>query len=315
MQEFAKRTDFTLLVPTYNEELNVNRLYEATRPSLDRIQSTGFTVKWLFIDNSSSDNTYGLLKELHALDSRISAISWVRNYGIGISVYNGFLVSNSKCSMVFDCDLQDPPDLINSLFDEWRSGNQFVYGVRISRDESSRLRIMRKIFRFVAKILGGNGRGEVESGSWLLDEKIIEDLRLNPPNSEYLAGTLWNRAFKSSRVEYKRNQRILGNSKFNFRRYLSYAFDGIIGDNKILLRLTFYIATATWVICSTLMVLLLISKVSGLYEISAGITSTAVIVNLYGLAILFSLGLLNEFVRRIFFNSARIPTAVPYRFF
>ena len=315
MQELTNRTDFTLLVPTFNEEDNVLNLYEATLPILNQIQEEGFSVKWLFIDNASTDKTYDLLKELNLKDSRVSAISWVRNYGIGISVYNGFLFVNSKCAMVFDCDLQDPPTLIQLLFNEWKRGKLFVYGVRSTRKESLGLRISRKGFRIVARILGGNGQGEVESGAWLLDERVILDLKLNPPNSEYLAGTLWNRAYNSSKIEYHRSARVLGSSKFNYRRYLSYAVDGIIGDNKTMLRLTFYIAMFAWSASTALMALLLISKLTGFYDVNSGITSTAIIVNLYGMAILFSLGLLNEFVRRIFFNSARITTSIPFKNF
>ena len=315
MLELSNRTDFTLLVPTFNEEASVLNLYAATLPVLNEIQKEGFSVKWLFIDNASTDKTYDLLKELSLNDSRVSAISWVRNYGIGVSVYNGFLFANSRCAMVFDCDLQDPPTLIQLLFNEWNRGKLFAYGVRSSRVESVRLRIFRSGFRFVARILGGNGKGEVESGAWLLDEKVILDLKLNPPNSEYLAGTLWSRSYNSSKIEYHRSARVLGNSKFNYRRYLSYAFGGIIGDNKTLLRLTFYIAIVACAISTILMSLLLIAKLASSFNVNSGITSTAIIVNLYGIAILFSLGLLNEFVRRIFFNSARIISAVPLKNF
>ena len=310
MQNCKHRTDFTLLIPTRNEASNILKLYHATKPSMNYIESMGYTVKWLFVDNASTDETINEISLIKRQDPRIYAASWVRNYGIGASVYNGFLYSNSRSTLVFDCDLQDPPKLIESLFNLWNSGVLFSYGVRKNRVEPKYLTISRSFFRIIAKILGGNGRSEVESGLWLLDEKVIQDLKLNPPNSAYLAGALANRDYSTDKVLYNRGVRDIGTSKFNIRRYLSYALDGIIGDNKLVLRLTFIIAVLASLLSSVLLGFLLLAKIFNTHGIGAGIASTSIILNLYGVSILLSLGIQSEYIRRIFFNSSRMPIAV-----
>jgi polyisoprenyl-phosphate glycosyltransferase len=310
MQNCEHRTDFTLLIPTRNEAGNILKLYQATKPSMDYIESMGYKVKWLFVDNASRDETLNEISLIKREDPRIFAASWVRNYGIGASVYNGFLYANSRATLVFDCDLQDPPNLIVSLFNLWKSGMLFSYGVRQNRVEPKYLTLSRSLFRIVAKILGGNGNSEVESGLWLLDETVIEDLRLNPPNSPYLAGALANREYLSGKVPYNRGVRDIGDSKFNFRRYLSYALDGIIGDNKLVLRFTFIVAFLASLLSFVLLGLLLLAKIFNTHGVGSGIASNSIILNLYGVSILFSLGIQNEYIRRIFFNSSRMPVAV-----
>jgi dolichol-phosphate mannosyltransferase len=304
------RTDFTLLIPVYNEEETVENVIESTKESLDYIKSKGFSVKILFVNNASTDKTLAMIQNESQLDKSIEVISWIRNYGIGASVYNGLIQSNSKVTMVFDCDLQDPPNLISEFFDLWQQGNKFVYGVRIQRIESKLTGISRRIFRNLARFVGGNGSNKVESGTWLLDEKITEDLAANPPTTDYLAGSLANRNYNSVFIEYQRNERLVGISKFNFWSYLKYAVGGLLGDNLRLLRFSLALGLLNLLIGSFLLLLAIIARYLLSIQIPMGLLSTLSLNYLFGSATLIALGLLGEYVGRIFLSTSRIPRAI-----
>jgi glycosyltransferase involved in cell wall biosynthesis len=304
------RTDFTLLVPVYNEEETVVNLIKSTKQSLDYIKCEGFSVKILFVNNASTDKTLAMIRKESQLDKSIEVISWIRNYGIGASVYNGLIQSNSKVTMVFDCDLQDPPNLISEFFDLWRQGNKFVYGVRIQRIESKLTGISRRLFRNLARFVGGNGSNKVESGTWLLDEKIIEDLAANPPTTDYLAGSLAYRKYNSVFIEYQRNERRVGISKFNFWSYLKYSVGGLLGDNLRLLRFSLALGLINLLIGSLLLLLAIIARYLLSIQIPMGLLSTLSLNYLFGSATLIALGLLGEYVGRIFLSTSRIPRAI-----
>ena len=304
------RTDFTLLIPVYNEEDSLLNAIEATKESLQLIEKKGFSAKILFVNNASSDNTLQIIEAESQKNRNIEFISWIRNYGIGASVYNGLIKSNSRATMVFDCDLQDPPALIPVFFDLWCEGNKFVYGVRTHRIESKITGLLRRIFRNVAKFIGGNGSNNVESGTWLLDEKIVDDLAANPPTTDFLAGSLANRNYKSALIKYERSERLTGESKFNFWTYLKYAVGGLLGDNLRLLRLSLVIGFVNLLLGSIFLLAAILAKYILAIEIPLGLLSTLSVNYLLGSATLISLGLIGEYIGRIFLSTSKLPQAI-----
>jgi len=306
----VSRSDFTLLIPVYNEEESLLNVIEATRESLQLIEKEGFSAKILFVNNASTDRTLEIIKAESYKNNKIEFISWIRNYGIGASVYNGLINSNSRATMVFDCDLQDPPTLIPEFFALWRGGKKFVYGVRTHRIESKLTGLSRRIFRNVAKFIGGNGSNNVESGTWLLDEKIIHDLAVNPPTTDFLAGSLANRNYKSASIEYERSERLTGESKFNFLTYLKYAVGGLLGDNLRLLRLSLVIGFVNLATGSLLLFSAIFAKYFLSIEVPLGLLSTLSVNYLLGSATLISLGLIGEYIGRIFISTSKLPQAV-----
>ena len=304
------RTDFTLLIPVFNEEESLLNVIDSTRESLRLIEREGFSAKILFVNNASTDKTLEIIKAESEKNTNIEFISWIRNYGIGASVYNGLIMSNSRATMVFDCDLQDPPTLIPDFFNLWRGGSKFVYGVRTHRIESKVTGLARTIFRIVAKHIGGNGSNNVESGTWLLDEKIIDDLAANPPTTDFLAGSLAIRNYKSALIEYERSERLTGESKFNFWKYLKYAMGGLLGDNLRLLRLSLVIGFMNLVIGGLFLLSAIFVKYFLSIEIPIGLLSTLSVIYLLGSATLISLGLIGEYIGRIFLSTSKLPQAI-----
>ena len=310
MQELTK-TDFCLMVPVFNEEDNILFLHNSVQPVLESLIKSDYKVKILFVDNASTDKTKYMIEKLPKTNVIIEHIEWVRNYGIGVSVYNGYKYSNAKATLVFDCDVQDPPELITQIFAKWQEGYKFVYGIRQSRKEGALLRVLRILFRFTARFLGGNGQSKIESGTWLLDEKVVEDLIANPPSTDFLAGTLANRKYPSIGVEYHRVSREHGKSKFSFIKYLKYAMGGIFGDNMRLLRITLLIGLVNLCVSTILIILLIIAKLSGSIQITSGLVSVSIVVYLFASGLFVSIGLLSEYVGRIFRSTSRILEAIP----
>jgi len=290
------KKEITILCPVYNEEENVNIFYNTFNSLISSIDSHSF--KFLFLDNCSTDNTLSILTELADMDSRITVIKYSKNYGAMKSIYTGLLQAKTHCVAVFDCDLQDPPHLLLDFIREWENGAKIVYGKRIKREEPKHMTIFRNIFKFIQRKM--DNAIEIESGAWLIDEKVLTVLRKNDSFEPYLPGLLSRVGFKTVGIPYQRVQREFGSSKFNISKYFSYATDGMVSGTIVPLRLSIWIGLATSILSLFLMIYFILAKFYWHFPFANGIAAS-ITMDLFFWGVHFIiLGIIGEYIGRIY---------------
>jgi hypothetical protein len=303
-----------ILVPVFNEEKSIEVFLVQYAEVIQVIElQYMIDVKITFLDNASTDSTYQQIEILQNVSKTpVGAYKWVRNYGVMTSIYGGLIRSESDIAYVVDVDLQEPPQLLLILIEEFLKGVSFVSGSRNKRIEPLALTTFRNIFRRVYRALSAENSEPVESGAWLLDKAIIEDLRVNPPQTTYLAGILQSRNYSRKTIQYSRTTRKMGESKFGLKKYFSYAFEGLVQHPLRFMRMFLTASLLTALTLVSLVAVIVIEKVFGLSYIPNGITLLFATQVLSASVIIVLLGVVGEYVARIFKSQSRleIPVAI-----
>lgn len=301
------KSSITILCPVYNEAENVEYFVTEFSRVINTIDSH-YSFEFLFADNCSTDSTVDRLVQLQHLHSNIRIIKYSRNFGVMKSIFTGILNSNSSACAIFDCDLQDPPELIIDFIKHWENGSKVVYGVRRNRDEGSLIAILRNAYRKIETFFKGY-KVNLESGAWFLDQRVVQELR-KVPFQPYLAGLIARLGFKAAGVPYNRLRRLHGESKFGLVKYFSYARDGLVSGTIAPLRIAVFFG----------IIFSLLSFIFGLYFIYAkiflnitfptGVAATIVIV-LFGFGLNFLLmGIIGEYVGRLYLDKESSQLAI-----
>lgn len=310
----TKKNNFIGIVcPVYNEEENIDNFLFA----FDRISKKfekNAKVEFLFVDNASTDNTESILSEIAKKRRDVNYVRYSRNFGVMKSIYTGLLISPLHWDglAVYDCDLQDPPELIEAFIENWLDGNDIVYGKRVKRDEVFLQTFFRKIFKFAERRFHSVPR-QIESGAWFASSKVVKQIKTQRYFQQYLPAVIDDLGFKKKAVEYSRKKRIYGETKFNFLSYLSYALDGLIVGSFLPLRMPIFVG----------FFLSLLSIALGIYFISLKLFSDTVfpegtvaiiVISLFANAMNFIfLGIIGEYVGRILNNeSYKRPAIIDY---
>jgi dolichol-phosphate mannosyltransferase len=299
----------SVLIPCLNEEANVERAYRAI---VEVFESLAQTYRWeiVFTDNHSIDRTFELLSALARRDERVKVIRFSRNFGYQRSILTGYLNASGDAAIQVDCDLQDPPTLIPEFLNLWRQGNLVVYGVRRSREGDRKWEWARKLFyRLIAGI--SQNPLPLDAGDFrLIDRRIIEELRLAGDANPYLRGEIAAIGFRQAAVSYDRHARAAGQSKFGMRALFGLALDGLLNHSLLPLR----VATFTGICLAGLTLLGILWFAVGRYAFGrdwpAGFATTTVLI-LFSITLnAFFLGILGEYIGRIFVQTKRRPLVV-----
>jgi len=286
--------------PVFNEEDNIENFYNTYSKIFLNYQEK-YQLEFLFTDNCSNDKSFNILKNLTIKNNNVTVIRYSKNFGVMKSIYTGIINVSEKWDAVavFDCDLQDPPKLINDFIDKWEEGFKIVFGKRINREEPKIITILRKIYKRIERSVQKEVQ-EVESGAWFLDKKIIDEIKKKNRFEPYLPGLINSLGFKSRSIPYDRIKRANGVSKFNFFSYLSYATDGIVSGTMIPLRISIYFGVffGTFAIC--LSIFFILAKFIFEIDYAEGIAAMIVFTLFnFGINFLF-LGIIGEYVGRVY---------------
>ena len=296
-----------ILIPVYNEADSIDEFLEVFSSFIVSLKAKYPNVVTHFLDNCSTDGTFEILetKCSNSID-QYKITSWVRNYGVMVSVFGGMINSNADAVFILDFDLQDPPELIYEML-EWRQkGYLLVTGQRVARIENKSLTLLRSMFKLIHRVLGSEKNSRMESGFWLIDKLIISDLEANPPVSKHLAGTIESRGYTHRMIPYSRRARLAGKSKFNFIKYLGYAFEGLVAVPSKLVRFIIFNGLVLTIITSLILSFLLVQRFI-LHSIES--TGLTLIILFQFISLAFSaliMGLVGELLVRVFMNTAKL---------
>jgi dolichol-phosphate mannosyltransferase len=303
------RADFRLSVaiPIYNEESVVPELLRRLRGVLDRV--SGGPHELLFVDDGSSDRTYELLEEGARLDSRIKVLSLSRNFGHQAALTAALDHVTGDATVLMDGDLQDAPETIPLLIDRFADGYDVVYAQRTNRKEAWPLRLSYFLFyRIMARL--SDVRVPVDAGDFgLMSRRVVEHLREMPEHHRYLRGMRSWVGFRQIGVPVERSERHSGKSKYGFLRLLTLASDGLCAFSIVPIR-TAALLGASAVGISVLFALYAVFAKLFLHQSPRGFTALLLLVTFLSGVVLFFLGIIGEYVGRVYEESKGRPLYV-----
>jgi glycosyltransferase involved in cell wall biosynthesis len=225
---------FSVVIPIYNEESNIPQLY---RRLCDVVKKTAEMWEFIFVDDGSDDNSLSILKKYHNSDSRVRVISFSRNFGHQNAISAGLTFCQGNCAIIIDGDLQDPPEILPDFLKKWQEGYQVVYAIRKRRKEVLFKRILYKLFYRILWILARIDI-PIDAGDFcLMDRKVVNLINSFPEKNRFVRGLRSWVGFKQAGIEYHRDERYSGKSKFSFSKLARLAADGIFSFSEFPLKI------------------------------------------------------------------------------
>lgn len=215
---------YSVVIPAYNEEAVLDLSYQRLKKAMDTLGD----YELIFVNDGSRDNTLLSLRQLAAEDNRVKVISFSRNFGHQEAVSAGMAKSKGQAVIIIDCDLQDPPELIPDMVKMWRDGADIVYGRRIKRKgETVFKRLTAWVYYRVLKWLGGQYIPANTGDFRLIDRKVCDTLTHMPERNRFLRGLAAWSGFHAVPIDYVRDERAAGETKYSMKKMLKLAGDGI----------------------------------------------------------------------------------------
>lgn len=305
-------TLISIIVPVYNEEANIEALYDAVNGTLEKIADR-YIWEFIFTDNCSTDNTFECLERLAARDHRVRVYRFTRNFGFQRSILTGYRLARGKAAVQIDCDLQDPPEVILDFVRLWESGYKVVYGIRRSRPEPFPMHALRRMFYRLIDRLSSNDLPQDAGDFRLIDRCVLDLLHDYHDENPYLRGYIASLGYRQIGVTYDRAARRHGKSAFGLASLLNLALDGIVNHSILPLRL----ASAFGILLSIVAIIAMAVYV-GLWVYSANWPkgfATLVLIMLISFATnAIFLGIIGEYIARIYRQAKPGPLTIVERF-
>ena len=292
-----KALDISIIVPLYNEQAVFDNLIERL---VNVIDTTLFSCEVILIDDGSTDNTRQLVEKICEKDSRFTGILLSRNHGHQLAVSAGFAnVRGQKGAMIIDGDLQDPPELVKEFYELLVNGYDVIYAIRKNRKESFLKKVAYSTYyRLQKKISSFNI--PIDSGDFsMLSRRVVDNMNNMPEQSRYLRGMRAWVGFKQIGYEYDRDQRHAGETKYSWNKLFELAFNGIFNFSDFPVKFITRMGFIT-VVFSLIYFGYNIYRKLFYNDVPQGFTATILAIILFSGVQLISLGLIGEYVLRIY---------------
>ena len=304
--------ELSIIVPCYNESEVVEKFFSAMVGNNGILNNLGLNCELVFINDGSKDNTLELLKaqkEIYSNKSNldIKIVNLSRNFGKEAAMIAGFSVASGEAIVPMDADLQHPASLIPKFVELWRQGYDVVLAKRANRQDESALKrfcssIFYKLNNKISEIEIPQNVGDFR----LFTKKVLNAINSLPENQRFMKGIFAWVGFRSITIEYEEQERIAGSSKFNGWKLWNFALQGITGFGTLPLRIWTYIgfivSFLAFIYASFLILRTLIMGID-----LPGYASLVVIILFLGGLQLIGIGILGEYVGRIYMESKRRP--------
>ncbi|MCK5128481.1 MAG: glycosyltransferase family 2 protein [Clostridiales bacterium] len=292
----------SVVVPMYFEEAVV----EECHSRLSAVVSD-YDYEVIYVNDGSTDNTLPMLKDIASKNNRIKIISFSRNFGHQAAVTAGVKYATGDCIVIIDADLQDPPEIIPDMINLWQEGYEVVYAKRKKRKgESFFKRLTAKAFY---RILGSLTDTKIpnDTGDFrLIDRKVANAFKQMGEHNRFIRGMVAWLGFKQIPIEYVRDVRYAGETKYPLKKMLKLALDGIMSFSTKPIKLVTNLGALTLLFSFGIIVYVLISKFTG-NAISDGWASTMIVITMLSGVQLISLGVVGGYISRIYEESRNRP--------
>ncbi len=300
----------SIVTPCFNEEQGILECYSSIKNIFDT-ELKDYELEHIFCDNSSTDRTVELLKEIASHDHRVKIIINSRNFGILKNTYNGVINSSGDAILLFmPVDLQDPPDLIPSFVKHWEDGIEIVYGIRARREEFFLYATARKLYYRLLRTLTYVNYPLNVGDFQLVDKRVLDAMRQIDDAQPFMRLMTFDVGFKSLGVEYTWRARKHGKSRNSLKQVFEQGLLGIVSFSGAPLRFAMvmgFIISGVSILYSAGIFML---TLFGLVQSQAGIPTVIIALFFFGGVQLFFLGVLGEYIYAIFNQVRRRPLVV-----
>jgi polyisoprenyl-phosphate glycosyltransferase len=289
---------YSIVAPVFNEEGNIHLFYNEVKKTMDSI---GDPWELLMVNDGSKDGSLELMLELSEADERVKVINFARNFGHQVAVTAGIDFATGEAVILIDADLQDPPSVIPDLIAKWKDGYAVVYAVRSERKgESFFKKLTAKLFyRAIHRITDINI--PVDTGDFrLMDAKVADVLRQMREHHRFIRGmTSWV-GFKQTGVEYVREERFWGETKYPFRKMVAFALDAVTSFSFFPLQIMIYISLILALLSLGVGIVISILRITQGDEFFGGQATTIVLLLMMSSFQLFFLFIIGQYVARTY---------------
>ena len=288
---------FSIVVPVFNENESLPELYRRVREAMD---STHEPWELILVDDGSQDGSTEIIRNLARQDKRVRPVIFARNFGHQIAITAGLDYSQGAAVVLMDSDLQDPPEVILEMISKWREGYQVAYAIRAEREGETWFKktTASLFYRIIYRIT--DVKIPLDTGDFrLMDRKVVEVLKKMREKHRFPRGMVAWVGFRQIGVPYRRAARFAGDTKYPFKKMFKLALDAITGFSYFPLQLASYIGFIAAGVSILVIPLVIIMRLVG-HEAFLGQASTLLAVLFLGGVQLICLGILGEYIGRIY---------------
>jgi len=288
---------YSIVAPCWNEEGNLPELY---RRITEVLSQTGEPWELVLINDGSRDRTPEIMRQLNQADPRVHFIDFARNFGHQLAVTAGMDYAQGDAVILIDSDLQDPPELILEMIQKWKDGYKVVFAVRKERKGETWFKLFtaKLFYRLIYRITDVDI--PLDTGDFrLMDRQVVNQMKAMKEHHRFIRGmTSWV-GFKQTGVYYVREERFAGETKYPLRKMVKFAITAITGFSIFPLQLATFLGFIIAVLSALFIVAVIIARLGG-GEAFAGQATTLVMVLFLGSIQLISLGIVGEYLGRIY---------------
>jgi len=291
------KQSLSILVSLFNEEEALEAFHARTTKVLDAID---IDYEIIFVNDGSTDRSQNILEDLAARDARVKVIAFSRNFGKEAAMTAAIDFATGDAAVPIDADLQEPPELIASMVEMWRSGADVVVAKRSSRESDSAAkqvtaRVFYAIFNKVSELNIPRDSGDFR----LMDRKVLDVIRSLPEKERFMKGLYCWPGFRTETIEFERQQRELGQTKFNYWGLWNFALSGITSFSTFPIRVSAYVGFFISMVAFLYGFIIILKTL--LFGVDApGYASIMVVILFLGGIQLIFLGVLGEYVGRVY---------------
>jgi len=302
--EQLDRPTYSIVAPVWNEEALVSEFYQRVVATMEALNES-FEI--VLVNDGSTDRSPEIMRQIHAGDPRVKVINFSKNFGHQIAITAGIDYALGRAVVVLDSDLQDPPEAIPRLIEEWQRGFQVVYAVRSERDgETVFKRLTATIFyRLIRRIT--NVDIPADTGDFrLMDRRVVDALKAMREQKRFMRGlSVWV-GFKQTGVTFKRDARKAGETKYPLSKMIRFALDGITAFSYLPLQLATYVGFISAGLSLIGLIAVIILRLTGSAAFFGQASTLVSVLFLGGVQLIF-LGIIGEYLGRIYDEVKRRP--------
>jgi len=292
------KPQYSIVAPVFNELGNVVEFHRRVKATMDEI---GEPWELILVDDGSTDGSTEKIRELAKQDKHVRPVIFARNFGHQIAVTAGLDYSRGQAVVMIDSDLQDPPEVIKELIAKWQEGFEVVYAVRAEREGETWFKLFTAsvFYRLIYRITDLNI--PMDAGDFrLLDRKVVNVLNQMRERHRFLRGmSIWV-GFKQTGVDYKRAARFSGETKYPFKKMLKFAWDAVTSFSYYPLQVAMYLGFISAGLSILAIPLVAVLRITTAEHELTGQATTLIAVLFLGGVQLISLGILGEYIGRLF---------------
>ncbi|SQB06197.1 family 2 glycosyl transferase [Clostridium fallax] len=294
----------SIIVPMYFEEEVAKECYYRLKTLMIK---NNINYEFIFINDGSKDNTINILEELSKHDKNLKIIDFSRNFGHQNAVTAGIFNCSGDVAVIMDADLQDPPELILPMIKKWKEGFNVVYGKRTTRKGENFFKLLTakyfyKFLNYMSDISIPKDTGDFR----LIDRKVINEFKKMKEKNRFIRGMISWIGFKQTYIEYKRQERFAGKTKYPLKNMLKLAEDGIISFSSKPLKIITHLGSLIFSLSILLFIYIIIYKLCLKNTLSFNVIIIFILFLFTGIQLL-SLGILGMYTKRIYDESQERP--------